>query len=741
MLDNKKNTNFEFDNDNKEFVSFLTKSLHESFKKNADSILKMKFNFLNLIEPVIPLLYELSIYIEENNIRDFNKTNINKLNKFVIKTANKQKKCNDSFLSYAYYYQKFIDKYKDLIETFDNNYTLKDILNIENIPGVLVDCVPILLFDSMQDDYKLFTKLVDLILSSYKGSNEYLLFASGISSEYLKLILSHKDTEKVISIASFNAGITYISCTCMGASHLDDNFNLKEILLSSLSERNNTEKSLETLLNNSDIIKKSLDSIPESIKNSVVQVTKDLQTIKFSTMENSYKNSINYLSEKISNQGMQLNEKNNVIKALKLDIEKYEKEIIELKYKISKLEETQTGLAAMTIEEEVPVIVKPTVEEEPLKNQLGYIIKKDEKYYLRTSENKDFLIDCSNHSIFTMNQFALINPKGEIITNYNYLYNTQMSPYGNFEFIVINSREENLVGYSPNKDKYIKLNFNSYKLGINQIVLINSDENKVETVYKRCNFILDNYKDYLDEFIQNIYIIISKFGDSYVVRDIKNNEELIKEYREYKFTEQSIILEYKDGYIKEISNLSFYTNSSLYNKTSIVSAIILDTHIGYKDVDSGKILYINNVPPNKTIYEGDNIKIDEFNNFINVLSTYALFENSSTKKKITVKKEKPKFNKDLINYNVALVGDIGLQNTYKTVGFKNRINIDTYDGSLSYNKIRLNLKDYDLILIDPSSIEHSNMYSIRSNFNDVVFLKNNGASRVVDAILRYFENI
>ena len=82
---------------------------------------------------------------------------------------------------------------------------------------------------------------------------------------------------------------------------------------------------------------------------------------------------------------------------------------------------------------------------------------------------------------------------------------------------------------------------------------------------------------------------------------------------------------------------------------------------------------------------------------------------------------------------------IGYQHTYKTIGLKNKCNIDTYDGSLSYNKISLNLKGYDLIVVDPTCIEHDNMYAIRDNFENVIFLRNNGASRVIEAIKNYFE--
>lgn len=386
-----------------------------------------------------------------------------------------------------------------------------------------------------------------------------------------------------------------------------------------------------------------------------------------------------------------------------------------------------------------------TVVEPPKRvSHIGYCVIENQTHYIMLPNGKKMeIINIPENTYLAENQFILIDEDGSFRWGYQYKYDTYDTDY------LIKKFTSSVDGVRADKGDGMLEPINrlpqSVRLREKQIVALGADDN-----YIRYYMPLKYNADY---FLKSALIkghilsyVLKVFPQGCLLRNIETSEEYFKDIdrNNFELREQIIVILKEDKVVNTINFSKFYTLSSYYKNSQYGTIEVKDDRILLRKL-SDEIVLVNEVPTNVDLVTGQVINIDEYNNYLS-LRMEDTPEELRKPFLNAVSYRKNKNNKDQresieLNKSVCILGNISFENNYKLsccrIGYK----AEVVDGFLSWDKIRTQIKDVDLVVVVSSFISHDNMWRLKEqkDIPPVLYPDSDGANRIVNEIMKYEE--
>ncbi len=188
--------------------------------------------------------------------------------------------------------------------------------------------------------------------------------------------------------------------------------------------------------------------------------------------------------------------------------------------------------------------------------------------------------------------------------------------------------------------------------------------------------------------------------------------------------------------IVRIFHGSFYKLSSYYKKAEIVSVCeVDDVYFGKKL--SREIVIIKNIPLHVTITLHDNVRVDEFNNYLEIVKD-GLDEGETLEQRLS-RRPTPAVSRDYAHSStyetsssVLVVGNPSFFNSYTQKLGDYGYDVTGIDGYEGFTRIKQAAKDKDGIVVCTEYVSHENMYAIKDFFPaaKVLYSEREGATQI-----------
>lgn len=375
--------------------------------------------------------------------------------------------------------------------------------------------------------------------------------------------------------------------------------------------------------------------------------------------------------------------------------------------------------------------------------EFGYCTLKEKTIFIVFNDNLIHeLKNIPKNVYISEHQFVLVNNRKDcsFLWAYNCKFDTLFSISQSYVFASIEKRGKE---YFVSKDgtileKLTNMNKNAI-LSNQQIIAMNVLDNKFIRYYKTFKPLVNDFEECMKIKDQTPYFVLKILNNGFFVRNIFTKKEMFFNIEIGNIKEQNIVLMENDTIIKIFQYSIFYTLSPIYENKEFGYINIIDGTYFVKKI-SGENVILNNVPPTHTFKDGDNVCIDEFNNYL-FSETYKKQEAIKYAKKIN--KNRPSPNKTLDNVifkDVLIIGKPTYENSYKLALYKSGYKCEVIDGYSSWNKISSAINNKDIIAIDTSYISHDNMWTAKKGINiPIIYCEYDGANRIVQELDDYFK--
>ena len=192
----------------------------------------------------------------------------------------------------------------------------------------------------------------------------------------------------------------------------------------------------------------------------------------------------------------------------------------------------------------------------------------------------------------------------------------------------------------------------------------------------------------------------------------------------------------KNEDIVRVFHGSFYKLSSYYKKAEIVSVCEVDDAYFGKKL-SREIVIIKNIPLHVTITLHDNVRIDEFNNYLEIVRDEAC-EGETLEQRLS-RRPNPTTPRDIAHSTipetstaVLIVGNPSFFNSYTQKLGDYGYDVTGIEGYESFTRIKQAAKDKDCIVVCTEYVSHENMYAIKDFFpaSKVLYSEREGATQI-----------
>lgn len=653
----------------------------------------------------------------------------------------------------CYYLNKYVNPF---LENRDDTDFLKDFI-IKNLNEIKKDKnVPILSFYYLLEGVVCFEKInpnesiklneyliqsVDMIISLLNLSNEKMF---ELLEEYSTLKKKHMNVKDKVS--NFKSDVDLLR---KENKKLEKALNLKKnkeniVLIREI--KNEIDKSSKNIKEyNIDVIKRSYESIIKKNIDEISDLKGSLKVYdyKYKELEDKYNNLKNSINDEYVISYLKENKDNKYIKeqvfslydfnSIKEDISK---EKVEIKASLisneSLVEESFEDLLSKYDFRENDMQFQNQTQNKTEDNSsvIGYVSVEDNKHFINfTNGTKKEILNIPFRAFLGDGQFVVTNKSGE--------YKYSLKQYKN-EDIPLNSvlaliREEDGELIAEVDNKIIKID-NHMNFKINDVIVGIIDGFRIKRLFKNLSFNADYYLKSIKAKNLDVYYVVKDNGYNFAIRNIETGEEVISEINEHLKKDDILIVNEYMEIVTKFNNPKFYINSSYYENDLYGIISIKNNTYTFKDIDTNKEKLIDYVPV--TVEDGSIIRIDEFNRFIETVDLEDFVPNKQLRKDYKKNKLEKSTNKEDINIigNVLIIGDIGLQHSYKLASLKKGYRATVLDGYEAYNKVFKEAKKADKIVIAEDFVDHNTMWALKKNYNNILYAKNKGANFIAEQL-------
>jgi hypothetical protein len=376
-----------------------------------------------------------------------------------------------------------------------------------------------------------------------------------------------------------------------------------------------------------------------------------------------------------------------------------------------------------------------------MKEQMGVCeIIEGEHYFRDLSNGLNQIISIPEESYIPNNSFVKVDSKYNYIHGYSYQFVSKRLRDKIDEFVSLIVEGDKLFAQRGD-GKIVKLsNPQRYSLRNKNFVAINKN-NEILTFYKRTPFVIDYYLESISAKNHSAYLILKVVDNGVVVRDIINeNEEFIKIDSE-SLNQYEIIFMNSNEIINSLDNPSFYTRSSKYENAKLGQTRIINNRV-YVEKSNSEIVLLRRILYNSVLEEGQLVRYDEFNCFINIEKCTEELSSSDEMKILSYRSN----NKEVTDVSerqhikcekgkILVVGNTKLQNSYIRVLSSEGYQSEVVDGYAPFDKILKAANSNEMIVVVTEHASHKNYFMLKDKYQGkVVYTHKGGSNRILDVI-------
>lgn len=272
------------------------------------------------------------------------------------------------------------------------------------------------------------------------------------------------------------------------------------------------------------------------------------------------------------------------------------------------------------------------------------------------------------------------------------------------------------------------------------VVGLNANHEIVKA-YEGIRFNADLFMDSVVARHQKAYVVERVIGESLIAREIPNGETRVIPTPEqlYGTIETPFILFVKNNsVIKCLKSVRFFTTTKAYAARE-KGQVICDEQGIFVERWNGEKRLLAGIPETTVLEAGDQVVVDEYMHFIE--KEYVCCDKASNKPVLK------KYKKTLVGEvedevcqmhpeRVLIIGDVGLQQSYKLGLFKKGYCAEVVSGVESWNKIEKAARQSDVIVYVTDHAKHMHFHKFRAEFADKVTLYAafEGPNRIVEML-------
>lgn len=344
----------------------------------------------------------------------------------------------------------------------------------------------------------------------------------------------------------------------------------------------------------------------------------------------------------------------------------------------------------------------------------------------RKIEVKDFLPDNNiSKNIILQNQFVVVTDNGLVIYVFKNIKSEETSRYygSNNKFGLVTIENGNKFVQYGSQKKYKVSKTGRIDVSHDNIYTLDSKNAIVNYNPILPRILLNNIEEWLNYNNYKPYLVMKKIdGQGVLVRDIFADDETFininPNYMQSIIEPSILILDDKNNVKRSFADTTIYTNSSIYDRVKIgVVQNIFDDQDMFVKFENGEIKIID-ATGSIEFKDGDIIKVDEFDNFIDFCNDASLLQKYN-KQPVYKKQRMRRFSTNEIKMKdeiITVIGRTQFLDSYKWRFLKEGYRCITVDGDASLSDVKRASKNSDIIVMNTASSSHTLYYALKDEY-------------------------
>jgi len=370
------------------------------------------------------------------------------------------------------------------------------------------------------------------------------------------------------------------------------------------------------------------------------------------------------------------------------------------------------------------------------------------------SGNRRSLGDIPDDLYLGQNQIVLVDRKGNLLQTFFYQYESDEFKVHVDTIALLEKGENGLEVITAEEARLPFINLTPYNLQTGRVVGLNTLGEVVKS-YKPIKFNADFFLDSALIRDQQVYALEKSVGECLIVKEVPSGIMKVVPIpvgMNAAFDEFSILFLKEDQIIKSFKSHRFYTSSSFYKKLEYVTISVDDQGIFFER-SNGERRILGQLSLFTLLESGDVVAVDEYMNFVEKQVQKEVDLKSLEKVNIAkkLKNQEIKYCDEMINEEsealcelrsekILIIGNDGMQQSYKLTLFKYGYVAEVVSGVESWHKIAKAVRQNDVIVFVTDFAKHQHYYKFKEEFADknVIYAPCEGANRIVSLLNEKF---
>lgn len=366
-------------------------------------------------------------------------------------------------------------------------------------------------------------------------------------------------------------------------------------------------------------------------------------------------------------------------------------------------------------------------------NLFGYVSISSKGHYVHFPNGQDEIIEGLPANIYLADgQFVQVTKNHEYVQDYPDFFDFNLKDVS-AQFSIVKMQDDKPYVYA--NGELVPLKVESYiRLRNGQIVSFNTQHELIR-FYKQKRLQLNLFEQSIALKEHTPYYVQKALPTGAVVTNVLTNVEMYMTFKNGEKLKDHMFITVNDKDIIRTFNSSFYKLSSYYTKSEIVSVCEMDLECFGKKLNR-EIVIIKNIPSNVSITLGDNVRVDEFHHYLEVVREEAVdgetLEQRLARRPVTTTKDVSHSTAAARTTPILIVGNPSFFSSYKQKLGEYGYDVAGIDGYESFSRVKQAAKDKEYIVVCTEFVSHDNMYAIKDFYPSakVLYSERDGATQI-----------
>ena len=366
-------------------------------------------------------------------------------------------------------------------------------------------------------------------------------------------------------------------------------------------------------------------------------------------------------------------------------------------------------------------------------NLFGYVSVSSKGHHVHFLNGQDKLIEGLPANVYLADgQFVQVTKDFEYVHDYAEFFDFNLKDLS-AQFSIVKMRDDEPYVYANGELVPLKVESHIH-LRNGQIVSFNTQHELIR-FYRQKRLQLNLFEQSIALKEHTPYYIQKALPTGAVVTNILTNAEMYMTFDHGEKLKDGMFITANNKEIIRTFNGSFYKLSSYYAKSEIVSVCEIDLDCFGKKLNR-EIVIIKNIPANVSITLGDNVRVDEFNHYLEIVREEAVdgetLEQRLARRPVATTKEITHSTTVARTTPILIVGNPSFFASYKQKLGEYGYDVTSIDGYESFSRVKQAAKDKEYIVVCTEFISHDNMYAIKDFYPSakVLYSERDGATQI-----------